>query len=172
MMDVAQQHRFHFDTVQMPLNIMDAHFRSFSQLVVPQAVKQQIAVLGMKCFGSGVILKSGVVEPIDCLHYSLNLPLSVLITGINTQQLLDQAFAAVKSFKPMDEAAVSALIAKIQGVALNGKYELFKTTATLIQLLGIRTGSALTVRRFSSWLRNCLVDYLAVTGFKERAHCA
>jgi aryl-alcohol dehydrogenase-like predicted oxidoreductase len=94
MMDVAQQHRFHFDTVQMPLNIMDAHFRSFSQLVVPQAVKQQIAVLGMKCFGSGVILKSGVVEPIDCLHYSLNLPLSVLITGINTQQLLDQAFAA------------------------------------------------------------------------------
>jgi hypothetical protein len=92
-------------------------------------VKQQIAVLGMKCFGSGVILKSGVVEPIDCLHYSLNLPLSVLITGINTQQLLDQAFAAVKSFKPMDEAAVSALIAKIQGVALNGKYELFKTTA-------------------------------------------
>ena len=91
MMDVAQQHRFHFDTVQMPLNILDAHFRSFSQLVVPQAVKQQIAVLGMKCFGSGVILKSGVVEPIDCLHYSFNLPLSVLITGINTQQLLDQA---------------------------------------------------------------------------------
>ena len=129
MMDVAQQHRFHFDTVQMPLNIMDAHFRSFSQLVVPQAVKQQIAVLGMKCFGSGVILKSGVVEPIDCLHYSLNLPLSVLITGINTQQLLDQAFAAVKSFKQMDEAAVSALIAKTQGLALNGKYELFKTTA-------------------------------------------
>jgi aryl-alcohol dehydrogenase-like predicted oxidoreductase len=129
MMDVAQQQRFHFDTVQMPLNIMDAHFRSFSQLVVPQAVKQQIAVLGMKCFGSGVILKSGVVEPIDCLHYSLNLPLSVLITGINTQQLLDQAFAAVKSFKQMDEAAVSALIAKTQGLALNGKYELFKTTA-------------------------------------------
>jgi uncharacterized protein len=129
MMDVAQQHGFHFDTVQMPLNIMDAHFRSFSQLVVPQAVKQQIGVLGMKSFGSGVILKSGVVEPIDCLHYSLNLPLSVLITGINTQQLLDQAFAAVKSFKPMDEATVSALISKTQEVALNGKYELFKTTA-------------------------------------------
>jgi uncharacterized protein len=129
MMDVAQQHGFRFDTVQMPLNIMDAHFRSFSQLVVPQAVKQQIGVLGMKCFGSGVILKSGVVEPIDCLHYSLNLPLSVLITGINTQQLLDQAFAAVKSFKPMDEATVSALISKTQEVALNGKYELFKTTA-------------------------------------------
>jgi aryl-alcohol dehydrogenase-like predicted oxidoreductase len=129
MMEVAQKHGFHFDTVQMPINIMDAHFRSFSQLVVPQAVKQQIGILGMKCFGSGVILKSGVVEPMDCLHYSLNLPISVLITGINTTEVLNQAFAAVKSFQPLDETRVAALISKTQDAALNGKYELFKTTA-------------------------------------------
>ncbi len=129
MMEVAQKHGFHFDTVQMPINIMDAHFRSFSQLVVPEAAKQQIGVLGMKCFGSGVILKSGVVEAIDCLHYSLNLPISVLITGINTSELLKQAFAAVKSFQPMDETSVATLISKTQDAALNGKYELFKTTA-------------------------------------------
>jgi predicted aldo/keto reductase-like oxidoreductase len=129
MMEVAQKHGFHFDTVQMPINIMDAHFRSFSQLVVPEAVKQQIGVLGMKCFGGGIILKSGVVEPIDCLHYSLNLPISVLITGINTPELLKQVFTAVKSFQPMDEKTVAALISKTQDAALNGKYELFKTTA-------------------------------------------
>jgi aryl-alcohol dehydrogenase-like predicted oxidoreductase len=129
MMEVAQKHGFHFDTVQMPINIMDAHFRSFSQLVVPEAVKQRIGVLGMKCFGSGVILKSGVVEPTDCLHYSLNLPISVLITGINTKDLLNQAFAAVRSFQPMDQTRVAALISKTQEAALNGKYELFKTTA-------------------------------------------
>ncbi len=129
MMEVAQKHGFHFDTVQMPINIMDAHFRSFSQFVVPQAVKQQIGVLGMKCFGSGVILKSGVVEPMDCLHYSLNLPISVLITGINTTEVLNQAFTAVKSFQPMDETRVAALISKTQDVAINGKYELLKTTA-------------------------------------------
>jgi predicted aldo/keto reductase-like oxidoreductase len=129
MMEMAQKHGFLFDTVQMPINIMDAHFRSFSQLVVPQAVRRQIGVLGMKCFGSGVILKSGVVEPIDCLHYSLNLPISVLITGINTRELLNQAFAAVKSFQPMDEIGVATLISKTQDAALNGKYELFKTTA-------------------------------------------
>jgi aryl-alcohol dehydrogenase-like predicted oxidoreductase len=129
MMNVAQQNGFHFDTVQMPLNIMDAHFRSFSQLVVPQALKQGIGVLGMKCFGDGIILKSGVVEPMECLHYSLNLPLSVLITGINTSDLLNQAFAAVKSFRPMDESQVSALISKSQAEALNGKFELFKTSS-------------------------------------------
>jgi len=129
MLEVAQKHGFHFDTVQMPINIMDAHFRSFSQMVVPGAVKQKIGVLGMKSFGNGIILKSGAVQPIDCLHYSLNLPISVLITGIDSKMLLDQAFAAVKSFKPMDEAGVASLIGKTEQVAMNGKYELFKTTS-------------------------------------------
>lgn len=129
MLEVAQKRGFHFDTVQMPINIMDAHFRSFSQLVVPEAVRQHIGVLGMKSFGNGVILKSGAVQPTDCLHYSLNLPISVLITGVDSKMLLDQAFAAVKSFQPMDEAALSALIGKTEQVAMNGKYELFKTTS-------------------------------------------
>jgi uncharacterized protein len=129
MLKVAQQHGFHFDTVQMPINIMDAHFRSFSQMVVHEAIEQKIGVLGMKCFGDAIILKSGAVEPVDCLRYSLNLPISVLITGINSKMLLDQAFAAVKSFQPMDEAAVATLIAKTERVAMNGKYELFKTTS-------------------------------------------
>jgi hypothetical protein len=129
MLDIAKQHGFHFDTVQMPINIMDAHYRSFSQLVVPQALEQKIGVLGMKCFGDEIILKSGAVQPIDCLQYSLNVPVSVLITGINSQMLLDQAFAAVKSFKPLNEAEVGTLISKTQEVAKSGKYELFKTTS-------------------------------------------
>ncbi len=129
MLDIAKQHNFHFDTVQMPINIMDAHYRSFSQLVVPQALEQKIGVLGMKCFGDEIILKSGAVQPIDCLQYSLNVPVSVLITGINSQMLLDQAFGAVKSFKALNEAEVGTLISKTQEVAKNGKYELFKTTS-------------------------------------------
>jgi uncharacterized protein len=134
MLEVAQRHGFHFDTVQMPINIMDAHFRSFSQLVVPEALRQNIAVLGMKCFGSGVlfkssVLKNGAVTPIECLHYSLNLPISVQITGINSKMLLDQAFEAVRSFHPMDEGAVAALIAKCESAAMNGEFELFKTTS-------------------------------------------
>jgi predicted aldo/keto reductase-like oxidoreductase len=134
MLNVAQQHGFHFDTVQMPINIMDAHFRSFAQLVVPEALRQRVGVLGMKCFGSGVIMKSAVltsntVTPIECLHYSLNVPISVQITGINSKMLLDQAFAAVKSFRPMDEPQLAALLAKTEQDAMNGKYELFKTSS-------------------------------------------
>jgi aryl-alcohol dehydrogenase-like predicted oxidoreductase len=134
MLEVAQRHGFHFDAAQMPINIMDAHFRSFSQLVVPEALRQNIAVLGMKCFGSGVlfkssVLKDGAITPLECLHYSLNLPISVQITGINTKMLLDQAFDAVRSFRPMDEGAVGALIAKSESAAWNGEFELFKTTS-------------------------------------------
>ncbi len=129
MLEVAKKHGFHFDTVQMPINIMDAHFRSFSQLVVPEAVRQNIGVLGMKSFGNGIILKSGAVQPMDCLHYSLNLPISVLITGVDSKMLLDQAFNAVRSFQPMDEAAMASLIGKTEQVAMNGKFELFKTTS-------------------------------------------
>lgn len=128
MLDVAKKHGFHFDTVQCPVNVMDAHYRSFSQLVVPRAVEEKVAVLGMKAMGAGVILKSGVVQPVECLHYSLNLPVSVQITGIDSKKVLDQAFAVVKDFKPMPNAEFAALVAKTQQVAMDGKYELFKTS--------------------------------------------
>ena len=129
MLEVAQKHGFHFDTVQMPLNVMDAHFRSFGQMVLPELVKQEIGVLGMKSMGDSVILKSKVVSPIECLHYALSLPTSVVITGIDKPEILDQAFEAVKTFQPMNRDQISQLLAKTKEVATAGKYELFKTSS-------------------------------------------
>ncbi|HSZ76641.1 MAG TPA: aldo/keto reductase [Chthoniobacterales bacterium] len=131
MLETAAKNGFKFDTVQMPLNLMDAHFRSFAHLVVPGLIEQRIGVLGMKTFGGadGIILKSKTVEPLECLHYSLNLPTSVVITGIDNQNVLDQAFDAVKTFRPMNPEQITALVAKTQKAAADGRYELFKTTA-------------------------------------------
>ena len=129
MLKVAADHGFHFDTVQMPLNVMDAHFRSFAQLVLPELVKQDIGVLGMKSMGDGVILKSKTVSPIECLHYALSLPTSVVITGIDKPEILDQAFEAAKTFQPMNREQIAQLLAKTKEVALAGKYELFKTSS-------------------------------------------
>jgi len=126
---VAADHGFRFDAVQMPLNVMDAHFRSFGQMVLPELVKQGIGVLGMKSMGDGVILKSKAVSPLECLHYSLSLPTSVVITGIDKPEILDQAFEAVKTFRPMSQQEVSRLLAKTKEVAIAGKYELFKTSS-------------------------------------------
>jgi len=129
MLEVAAKHNFHFDTVQMPLNVMDAHFRSFGQMVLPELVKQEIGVLGMKSMGDGVILKSKAVTPMECLHYALSLPTSVVITGIDKPEILDQAVEAAKTFKPMNREEVARLLAKTKEVAMAGKYELFKTSS-------------------------------------------
>jgi predicted aldo/keto reductase-like oxidoreductase len=129
MLEVAARHNFHFDTVQMPLNAMDAHFRSFGKLVLPRLVEQQIGVLGMKSMGDGIILKSKTLKPIECLHYALNLPTSVVITGIDSQEILQQAFEAARTFKPMTQEQVSALLAKTAKAAADGQYELFKTSS-------------------------------------------
>jgi aryl-alcohol dehydrogenase-like predicted oxidoreductase len=129
MLEVANEHGFTFDTAQMPLNVMDAHYRSFEKLVLPELVRQNIGVLGMKSIGNGIILKSHTVTATECLHYALNLPTSVVITGCDSLEILEQALEAARTFRPMSEAQVKALLAKTAEAASRGEFELFKTTS-------------------------------------------
>jgi aryl-alcohol dehydrogenase-like predicted oxidoreductase len=129
MLEVAQENGFKFDTVQMPLNVMDAHYRSFEKLVLPELVKLEIGVLGMKCMANGILLKSKTVTPIECLHYALNLPTSVVITGMDSMEILEQAFSAVESFHPLSNDEVDALLAKTREAAATGRFEPFKTSS-------------------------------------------
>jgi len=128
MLEVAAEHDFRFDTVQMPLNVMDAHFRSFGQKVLPVLVREGIGVLGMKPMGDGLILKSNTVTPIECLHYAMNLATSTVITGIDRLEILKQDLEAVKTFRPLTEEQVAALLARTAKAASEGKFEGFKTT--------------------------------------------
>jgi predicted aldo/keto reductase-like oxidoreductase len=129
MLEVAERHDFHFDTVQMPLNVMDAHFRSFGKLVVPEAVRQKVGILGMKSMGGSVILKSNTASPMECLHFAMNLPVSVVIAGVDSEKILAQAIAAARTFRPMTDQEVSAITSKTARAAAQGTFELFKTTA-------------------------------------------
>ncbi len=129
MLEVAGHHGFQFDAVQMPLNVMDAHYRSFARLVVPELVRQGTGVLGMKSLGNGILLRSGAVTAMECLHYALNLPTSVVITGIDSLDILDQAFEAGRTFRPLDQDRLDALMAKTSSAGLRGEFELFKTTS-------------------------------------------
>jgi len=129
MLETAQKHGFHFDTVQMPINVMDAHFRSFTHQVMPVAIQQGIGVLAMKTFGDHFILTSNTVQPIEALHYGLTQPVSVVITGIDSMPILEQALSAAKSFRPMTQPEVASLLSRTETAASEGKYELFKTTS-------------------------------------------
>lgn len=129
MLDVAADHGLGFDAVQMPLNVMDAHYRSFEQLVLPRLVAEGIGVLGMKSLASGVILEAGVATAIECLQYALSLPTSVVITGIDSLDTLEQALEAARTFRGMDEDRVGDLLARTAPAAAAGKFEPFKTTS-------------------------------------------
>jgi predicted aldo/keto reductase-like oxidoreductase len=129
MLSKAREHAFRFDTVQMPLNLMDAHFRSFQKHVLPVLVKDETGVLGMKSMGDGVLLKSKVVTPIECLHYAMSLPTSVVITGVDSLKILEQTFEAARTFVPLTQAQRKKLLARSAQAAVDGKYELFKTTS-------------------------------------------
>jgi hypothetical protein len=113
----------------MPLNVMDAHFRSFEHLVLPRLLEQGIAPLAMKSMGDGHVLKSGKVTPVECLQYSLSLPASVVITGCEHMAILDQAIQVARSFKPLTRAQKTALLARTRAVAMTGDYEPFKTSS-------------------------------------------
>jgi predicted aldo/keto reductase-like oxidoreductase len=128
MLELADQHNFQFDTVQMPLNVMDAHFRSFGKEVVPVLIKKNIGVLGMKSMASGHILRSKTVSALDCLHFALSLPTSVVITGIDSKAVLDQAFEAARTFADISKTDIAAILQKAKPAA-TGEFEPFKTSA-------------------------------------------
>ncbi len=129
MLEIAAQHQFRFDAVQMPLNVMDAHFRSFEQQVLPILQRDGIGVLAMKTLAGGAILRSRVATATECLHYALNLPTSTVITGMESMERLDQAVEAVRTFKPLEAEQVKALLARTAEAARSGRYERFKTGA-------------------------------------------
>ncbi len=128
MLEVAAQHGFRFDAVQMPLNVMDAHFRSFEHEVVPRLVAEGIGVLGMKSMADGEILKSGAVSAEECLRYALSLPTSCVITGIDSMEVLEQDLRVVDSFEPLTPDERAELLARTAEAASSGRYERFKTT--------------------------------------------
>jgi predicted aldo/keto reductase-like oxidoreductase len=130
MLQTGFAHNFTFHSVQMPLNVMDAHYDSFQKLVLPVLVAHNIGVLGMKPMGSGLILETKTVSSVECLQYALNLPTSVVITGCDTLPILQQALQVARTFYPLSQEQVAALLAKTEQAAQGGEHELYKTAHT------------------------------------------
>jgi uncharacterized protein len=128
MLETAFAHKFTFDAVQMPLNVMDAHFNSFEKKVLPILVKHNIGVLGMKPMGDAIILNSKTATPVECLHYAMNLPTSVVITGCDSMAMLEQALHAARNFKPMSKEEIASLLQKTASASAKGEFERYKTS--------------------------------------------
>jgi len=128
MFEVADRHGFHFDTVQMPLNVMDAHFDSFEHGVLPIATAHGTGVIGMKTFGDPFILDSNLASPLEMPHYPMSLPISLQVTGIDSLAILQQALIAIRSFVPLTGEQRAALLARTEAVAMDGRTERYKVS--------------------------------------------
>jgi aryl-alcohol dehydrogenase-like predicted oxidoreductase len=122
-------HHFQFDTVQMPLNCLDATFRSFEQRVLPEAQREQLGVLGMKSLGgSGEIVRLGVATAQEALRYAMSLPVATTISGVDSLDVLRQNLAIAQGFVPMSLSEMHALRERSRPFAADGHAELFKMT--------------------------------------------
>jgi len=122
-------HDFPFDTVQMPLNCLDATFRSFEQQVLPEANRRGIAVLGMKSLGgSGEIVRHGVASAAEALRYAMSLPVAVTISGMDSLDVLHQNLEVARGFQPYNASELQHLRDRAKFYASDGRFELFKTT--------------------------------------------
>lgn len=128
MIETATRHNFTFDTVQMPINVMDAQYNSFAGQVIPVASKLKMGILGMKGLGGGVFLESKTVKPVECLHYAMSQKVDCQITGCDSMKILEQALGLARNFQPMDEAAMKALRTRASSEAVTGELEKYKNS--------------------------------------------
>jgi predicted aldo/keto reductase-like oxidoreductase len=119
---------FPFDTVQMPLNVLDPNFRSFEKHVLPLVRERGMHALGMKPFAEGRMLQDGGVDADDALRYAMSLPVLTTITGIDSQAVLDHHLRIANDFRPLDEVTMQKLRDKYADRATDGHLELYKTS--------------------------------------------
>ncbi|MHB0997656.1 MAG: aldo/keto reductase [Armatimonadota bacterium] len=121
---------YSFDTCQMPINVMDAHYRSFVQKVVPVCIEQEVGIIGMKSFGDSHIVKSGIVSPQEALGYALSMPVSTLVSGMDSMQVLDQNLDVARRFKPLPKEQIDGILSKTapKDISGSGKYEVYKNS--------------------------------------------
>lgn len=128
MLDEAARRGYRFDTVQMPLNVLDAHYDSFERQVLPRLVEEGIGVIGMKPLADGRIPQLGIAGAEEALRYAMSLPVSVTLTGCDSMERLDQALRVATGFEPMTPAQVEALLARTAAPGEDGEDERYKTT--------------------------------------------
>ena len=120
-----------WDTAQMPINVMDAHYRSFQAEVVPECLRRNVGVIGMKGYGGSHpkgIMEGAGLSAAECYRYALSQPVATQVVGLTTPEHLRQAIALARSFRPMTDEEKSALVARVKDMAGDGRYELFKSS--------------------------------------------
>ncbi len=117
---------FDWETVQMPINVLDHHYRSFTQQIIPLLTERNIGIIGMKSAASGAIVKNNIATIEECLRFAMGMPVATVVSGISTLEHLEQNIGIANNFKPMTETEIAALLEKTYDEAQGGKHEWYK----------------------------------------------
>jgi predicted aldo/keto reductase-like oxidoreductase len=123
------QKDFAWDTVQMPLNVLDYHYRSFTKQILPIIVKRNIGIIGMKSVGGGAggrILRIKSLQAQECIRYTMSLPVSTLVSGMDSMEVLEANLRIASNFVVMSEEEKAELLSRAKPYSRNGKYETYK----------------------------------------------
>jgi predicted aldo/keto reductase-like oxidoreductase len=119
-------------SAQMPINVMDAHYRSFQKEVVPVCLSKDVGVIGMKSLGGGApkgrIPSETDITHEQCRRYALSLPVSTLVVGLLSMDELKAEIAIGRNFKPMTDAQRATVVAQAAAEGGDGRHELFKSS--------------------------------------------
>lgn len=127
-----------WDAVQMPMNVFDPHYKSFQQHVLPVLVRRGIGVIAMKTMASGHVLRANVTTPAEALNYIWSQPVSTIVSGMESEALIEANVASARAFEPMTAAAQAQLLEKTRQAALTGSFEPFKTAPNFDGAVGRR----------------------------------
>jgi len=127
-----------WDAVQMPMNVLDPHYKSFQEHVLPILVRRNIGVIAMKTMASSHVLRAGVASPEEALNYIWSQPVSTIVSGMESEELLEANVATARAFKPMSADAQAALLERTKEAGLTGKFEPFKTAPNFDGPIGRR----------------------------------
>lgn len=119
------QQDFAWDTVQLPINLLDAHYRSFAAQVVPLLQQRGVGIIGMKSLSGGRIMQAGVT-PREAIGYALSQPVDTLVCGIDSIEVLQQDLAIARQWRPMPREEQTVLLERVRPVAVTGQYEYYK----------------------------------------------
>ncbi|MDI9431378.1 MAG: aldo/keto reductase [Planctomycetota bacterium] len=127
-----------WDAVQMPMNVFDPHYKSFQQHVLPVLVRRGIGVIAMKTMASGHVLRANVTTPAEALDYIWSQPVSTIVSGMESEALIEANVASARAFEPMSAVAQAELLEKTKQAALTGAFEPFKTAPNFDGAVGRR----------------------------------
>jgi aryl-alcohol dehydrogenase-like predicted oxidoreductase len=120
---------FPWDAVQMPLNVLDAHYASFEREIVPLCRDQGIAVIGMKSNAGGHLNDTHLgITPEEALRYALSLPVATVVSGMDSLAVLRTNIAVADDFVPLSAAERAAVLARSAPHADGAVAEPFKST--------------------------------------------